>query len=189
MSTRNQKRKPFNKRAYNIITLNDERATINLHLWTYKLVEIMEKEHGTPLETILKYWQILEYRTYQRLKDLKLRFKVNQPYCDNLLKSCDFTVYSSKGSIIKLVECKFINCSRVYNVPSFIKSVMENNIKSDHILYVVNRSFYSLLKRTNMLRENITTISGLKYHLLDLPNNTLSNNINYQMSKNSYKNA
>jgi hypothetical protein len=52
-----------------------------------------------------------------------------------------------------------------------------------------------------MLRENITTISGLKYHLLDpvtvtmhcdlgtLPNNTLSNNINYQMSKNSYKNA
>jgi hypothetical protein len=76
MSTRNQKRKPFNKRAYNIITLNDERATINLHLWTYKLVEIMEKEHGTPLETILKYWQILEYRTYQRLKDLKLR--VNQ---------------------------------------------------------------------------------------------------------------
>ena len=66
---------------------------------------------------------------------------------------------------------------------------MENNIKSDHILYVVNRSFYSLLKRTNMLRENITTISGLKYHLLDLPNNTLSNNINYQMSKNSYKNA
>ena len=140
----------------------------SLTLWTFTIIEIFEKEFSTPLNKVLKYWQILEYRTYQRLTDLRLRFRYSHPYCDNLLRSCDFTVYSFDGNILRLIECKYVSCLGIKNIPSFAKSVLENNIKDDRILYVVNRAFYSLLRQTDMLKENITTVSGLRYHLRDM---------------------
>src|SRR5271155_5550731 len=91
---------PFNKQLKENY-FNDKGYNPSLTLWTFTLVEIFEKEFSTPLDKVLKYWQILEYRTYQRLTDLKLRFRYSHPYCDNLLKSCDFTVYSSDGTILK----------------------------------------------------------------------------------------
>jgi hypothetical protein len=155
---------PFNQQIKENY-LSDKGYNPSLTLWTFTLAEIFEKQFCTPLDKVLKYWQILEYRTYQRLTDLKLRFRYSHPYCDNLLKSCDFTVYSFDGNILKLIECKYVNCLGINNIPSFVNSVLKNNIKDDRILYVVNRAFYSLLRQTDIVRENITTVSGLRYHL------------------------
>lgn len=134
------------------------------NLWTFNLVDLLIDEFRVVLTEILKPWQILEYLVYKVLTDLRLIIRYSSNHnAIKPLKNSDFVVFNGDGSILSVLECKFISdpkCNSLNSKIKFCKTVL-NRYPDNSITYVVNDEFYDLLRETGLIRSNFMRVRDI----------------------------
>lgn len=87
------------------------------------MLSSLESRFNLDLATVLRDWQLHEYRTYQELSNCVIIFRhsVEHPYLNNRLKSVDFIVYDRYGQTKLILECKYINLPKFTSRRSILK--------------------------------------------------------------------
>lgn len=124
----------------------------NHQVWQFIALKTIEDKIG--LEGLIKLaelkpWKVLEYKVFKVLLKSNVMFRpcVSTPSLKDVLKSHDFTVYSSR-KILYNFECKWVDKPKCVNEEG-IRKYCENTLKGwnrPDALYVTNDEFYSLLK-------------------------------------------
>lgn len=149
------------------------------NLWLFKVLGRLDKSRSICLQTVLKPWQLLEFKTFEILTDLNLIIRYSQAHSllKDPLKSNDFLIYSKKRDLVHVVECKYIDILKqdIVCVDKYVNGVLNRfNLSSENkIIYVVNDEFFKLLNRINsrfifntQYNERIINVKGLKLLLM-----------------------
>lgn len=164
--------KHFNERIENFEaqSVNYKNKDFKRHdLRYFKLISNLEYNLGLDISTLLKNWELHEYRTYEQLSRCLVIFRhsVEHPYLDNKLKSVDFVIYNGNASIKTVLECKFISLPKCTARKSILRYINQAIIDFNRPFtkYVLNDAFYQLLFDYGKLESHFIRIRDIQFLL------------------------